>query len=483
MQGHPAATAFHGNLNLNRVEIAGLQKFLASPALANSDGIISGQTTISSESGKVAANGNMNVQNPRLDGNALGYPISAEYDITDDVATDVITIRNASVMLGTTPILFNGTVDMTPTPPKIDLRMRANNISIAEVAKLAAASGAGFAPGITVAGNVSADIQARGGADKPALNGTISGSDVQISGKGILQPVKVNPVNLTLMPSEIRSDNFNVTSGGTTLAAQFTLRQYLAKSPLVDATLRASNAALPEVLSMAKAYGITGLDNVSGAGSLSMDMRAAGPIQALSSADVVKAVNGKLNLNLNNMRYTGIDIGHQLASIGGFVNPGERDQGFTNISRITGNVIVKNGIAQTSDLLAQLDIGTVGATGTGNLVSQSLDLRANAVLSKDFSQRVGGTGIGGYLSTALSNDQRACGPRDHHGYFSESEVHSGPAEGRSDEAEGRFRIPITRWGVRREFLEACWAQKARIKRNRRHSKHRSNNNRIQFSRF
>jgi uncharacterized protein involved in outer membrane biogenesis len=405
LSDQPAATAFQGTLDLKDVEFAGLRKFFDSPALSNADGVLSGQTKISSKSGMLAAKGTMNVQNARVGGIALGYPITADYDLTDNITTDVITIRNTTLKLGTTPVLVNGTVNTKPTPSQVDLRLKANDVSIAEAAKLAAASGLGLPTGTTVGGNMSADIQARGAADKPALNGTLSGRDVQISGNNILQPVRIKAINLALTPAEIHSDTFNLTSGGTTLAAQFALRQYLSKSPLVDAMLRATNAALPDVLSMAKAYGVTALDEISGAGNLNMDMRATGPLRTLTSADLVRTLNGTLALNFNNMRYTGVDAGYQLASIGGFLKSGEKDQGFTNISRMTGDIVVKNGVAQTNNFLAQLDIGNVGGAGTANLVNQALDLRLNAVLSKDFSQRVGGTGIGGYLSTALANKQ------------------------------------------------------------------------------
>jgi AsmA protein len=405
VRDQPTATVFHGTLDLKQVEIAGLRKFLDSPALANADGVLSGQTKISSESGTVAANGKINVQSARISGRALGYPITADYDITDDLANEIITIRDTTLRLGNTPVLVSGTVNTKPTPAQVDVQLKADNISITEAAKLAAASGVALAPNTTVGGNMSANIRARGAADKPALSGSISGRDVQLSGKDIAQPVKVKSINLLLTPAEIRSDTFNVTSGGTSLAAQFALRQYLAKSPLVDATLRATDAGLPEVLAMAKAYGVTALDEISGAGKLNMDMRATGPLQTLASAAVVRTLNGTLGLNLNNMRYTGIDVAYQLASIGGFLQPNEKDQGFTNISRMTGDIVVKNGIAQSNNLLGQLDIGNVGAAGTANLVNQALDLRLTAVLSKDFSRRVGGTGIGGYLNTALANDQ------------------------------------------------------------------------------
>jgi hypothetical protein len=67
--------------------------------------------------------------------------------------------------------------------------------------------------------------------------------------------------------------------------------------------------------------------------------------------------------------------------------------------------VVTNGVAQTNNLQALLDVGNVDATGTANLVNQALNLDVTAVLSKATSQQVGGTSIGGYMNTALSNSQ------------------------------------------------------------------------------
>ena len=207
-------------------------------------------------------------------------------------------------------------------------------------------------------------------------------------------------------PAQIQSNNFNVTSGGTTVNAQFALRDYLAKTPLVDATLKAPNAALPALLSMAKAYGVKGVDKINGAGTLNLDMHAAGPLRAISSDEIMKALNGTLNLNFNNVKYSGADINHELASIAGFLNKSNTaSQGFTNILRMTGNVLVKNGIAQTNNLQALLDLGNLGVAGTANLVTQELNLHATAVLSKDFTQKIGGNSVGGFMQTALANNQ------------------------------------------------------------------------------
>jgi AsmA protein len=404
-QSNPAATPFHGGLDFKGVSIANFQKFLQTPALANTDGVLTGHTNIGSDTGKLSASGQMSIEQPRLHGIDVGYPINADYDVNDDLNNDLLKIDKATVKLGPTPLSVTGTVNSKPTPAVLDLNLKANDVSIAEMAKLAAAAGVAFNPGATVNGRVNADIRATGPSDKPALNGTIAGRDIQASGKDIPQPVQIKAVNLALTPTEIHSDNFQVTSGGTAVNTQFTLTQYTSKKPMIDATLKAPQAQLPALISMAKAYGVTGLDKVNGAGTLNLDMHAAGPLGAVSADELMRALNGTVNLNFNNVKYSGVDIAHELSSIGGFAKSAQKDQGFTNILKMTGNILVHNGMAQTNDLQALLDIGSVGATGTANLVSQTLNMNATAVLNKTFSQQVGGSGIGGYMNTALGNNQ------------------------------------------------------------------------------
>jgi AsmA protein len=401
----PAATPFKGTLDLKGVEIAGLQKFLQTPALVNTDGVLSGHTGIASENGKLSANGQMNLDKPRLHGIDVGYPITADYDVSDDLQNDMLRINKGAIKLGPTPVFITGTMNSKPTPALVDLNLKASDVSIAEIARLAAAAGIAFAPGTTVNGRINADIRAQGAMDKPALNGTLAGRDIQVSGKEIAKPVEVKAVNIALSPTEVRSDNFNVSSGGTTAAVQFSMKQYTSKSPQVDATLRAPQAALPDLLAMAKAYGVTSLDKVSGAGNLSVDMHAAGPLQSVSSNEIMKALNGNINLNFNNVHYAGVDVAHQLTSLLGSGQAAQKDQGFTNILKMTGAILVKNGIAQTNNLQAALDIGNVGAVGTANLASQTLNMQVNAVLYKAFSQQAGGAGIGSVMNAALANSQ------------------------------------------------------------------------------
>ncbi len=406
----PASTPFKGALDLKDVDIAGLQKFLQTPALENTAGILSGHTNIANQNGQASANGQINMDKPKLHGIEVGYPINLDFDVNDDLQNDLLTINKGAIKLGPTPLYVTGTVNSKSTPVQLNVNLKASDVSMVEIARLAAAAGMAFSPDTKVDGRINANLQARGPADKPILNGTLGGRDIQVSGKEIAKPVEVKAINVALTPTEIRSDNFNVTSGGTTATTQFTLKQYASKSPLVDATVRAPKAALPELLSMAKAYGVTGLDKLTGAGTLNLDMHATGPLQAISSDQIMKALNGTLNVDFNNVRYSGVDISHKLAALTGSLQQGQDDKGFTNILKMTGNILVKNGIAQTNNLQATFDIANVNAAGTADLASQALNMQVDAVFSKAFSQQVGGANVGGnnvgsVLNAALSNGE------------------------------------------------------------------------------
>jgi hypothetical protein len=407
VEGDLAKTPFHGTVNLKEVGAADLSKFLNNPALEGTDGVMTGSTKITSDAGRVTAQGVTNVQNAKVRGMELGSQISAHYDATDDLSADLLTIRNFTLQLGSIPLEVSGTVNEKPSPVQVDLNLKANNVAIAEAAKLAAASGIAFSQGTSVTGNLNANVQAKGAVDKPALNGTVNASNIQMNGKEIPQPVQIQSVNLALSPAEIRSNPFNIVSDNTTVNALLSLRNYTSASPVIDATLKAPNAQLPAVLAIAKAYGVTSLDKVTGQGTLKVDMRATGLIKAVTSAEIMTALNGTVNVDFNNVQYSGANIGRELSSIAGFLNAGtavKKEEGVTNIQKITGNIAVKNGIAQTNDLQAQMDIGIIGLAGTASLVTQALNMHATAVISQAVSQKVGGQSVGGFMKTALANN-------------------------------------------------------------------------------
>lgn len=608
------ATPVEGTLKLDEVSIAGAQRFLNSQALANTDGIASGEASLKSSEGKLASKGSLRLEQAKVRGVDIGYPIAADYELQDDLNTSLLRIAKGTLKLGSTSLSITGAVNTAPTPAQLDLRVWTPEAPIAELARLASAFGVAFDPGMKIDGRVQADIQAKGAATRPLLNGTLSAKNLNMSGKGLKQPVQVQGIQLAMSPEAVRSNDFAATTNGTTVTLQFTLTQYTTPDPQIQATVRANGAQLEDVLSIARAYGVKAVDGVTGSGRLTLDVRANGalknasamafsgtgalqnaklemaslatpalvrnadirftqnsavldnfsgamgssnatgtvtlrnfaapqvefalavdklnlneltswfspanqqrasltpegrpeegalskttgrgkvnvgsilydqmvmnnakaevtldrglvraqpitaevygglqtgaitvdtrtnPIQyavntriervdankLLSSTTSVKQIlygllmananttfrsgggsdqiarslNGNLKLDLRNGKIANMDIWYEIANAGRFLATGQKMQPFTDLLSLTGDFNVQNGVAQTNNLKAVIDGATVLGEGAANLADQALNMRVTAILSKARSQEVGGQGIGGFMMTALAD--------------------------------------------------------------------------------
>ncbi|HEY7406446.1 MAG TPA: AsmA family protein [Candidatus Angelobacter sp.] len=627
-------TPFDGTLRLDQVSTGALQKFLNSQSLNGIDATASGDAKIRNSGGKLASSGTIKLEDAHIRSTNVGYPITLDYDIADDLSSDVIQIHKGNLKLGSTPVTIAGSIDSKPNPAQIDLKLTASNASIAEAARLASAFGVAFGQGTDVKGTVNADIQARGAMTKPAMNGQFTARNLEISGKQLPQPVKINEVALTLTPDAIRSNDFAATEGSTTVNVNFLLTNYSGNNSAINAALRAPNARLGEIINIAQAAGVSAAEGMSGDGTLNLDVHAQGPTKDMSalnfsgtgklsnatlkmpsltkpvlvhnsdvqfsqnsvalqnvsasvgqtnangtltlknfaapqvqftlnadkvnvaelqqlfnaapaqpgkkaaaqpndfwrlvpraeaqqpaanrepslltkmtgggavtvgtiqyddlllnnthanvtldrglikmnpvtadvyggketgaitidmrpaqpvyavnmkssnvdanklvssvsnlkqtlygmlasnvnasfsstSADsIARSLNGTMNINLTNGKLMNVDLLHELAAVGKFVGSNfASSKNFTNLAQLTGDFDVKNGVAQTNNLKAVIDGGTLAAAGLVNLADQSLNLHMTAVLDKALSQQVGGTQVGGFMNTALANNQ------------------------------------------------------------------------------
>jgi hypothetical protein len=82
---------------------------------------------------------------------------------------------------------------------------------------------------------------------------------------------------------------------------------------------------------------VTGLDQITGAGALNLDLRAAGPLQSLNSDAIMRALNGTMVLDFSPLRIAGFDMANELAGLGGFASMLTK-QNFTEIVKFTGHV-------------------------------------------------------------------------------------------------------------------------------------------------
>ena len=618
-------TPFDGKLKLDQVSLAGVQKFLNSPSLEGNDATLSGKTDLLNAGGKMSAKGSLKIDDAVVNKVQVGYPITADFDIADDLKADLITIKTGDLKLGSTPLSINGTLNTHEKTAIANLNLTAKDASIEDAARLAAAFGVAFSPNTKINGKLTANIHAQGPTDNLALNGTVNGRNLEVTGADIPQVVKVPSLDLTMTPQDIRSAPFTATSGATTLSGQMSISQYTSPSPMIDATLKTVNGKVDELLNIAKAYGVKAVEGMSGSGAITLDVRATGPIKkseamtfsgsgaiqsavlktptltqplnvhnanlqftqnsinltninasiasttatgnigmsnfqaphltfALSadklniaelekltapskpaplkkaqsswslvpsaqavpapqpsfldtatgsgtiavgtlvydrttmsnihsnvnlnhgviqlnpltgqvfggqvngsitmdmrqptttyavnvklagadanqlltsvastkdtlygtmnanmnqtfstpaSGNVTQTLNGPFAFTLTNGKLTKVDLVSELAKIGKFTGGGgATGRGYTSISSMSGTFDVHNGVANTNDLKAALDVGSMAANGSINLVNEALAMHLTAVMNKQYSQSVGGTGVGGYLNTALGN--------------------------------------------------------------------------------
>ncbi len=623
--GGNAVIPFNGTVDLRQISIADLSQAAGIAALKGYSGVLTGSLKAKTENGLLHSDGSLRIDDAQIRNTKLSYPITLDYTLSDDLKSGVVRIEKGTLHLGPTPVTIAGSVGTSATPAQIGVRLAMQGASLSEIARLAGAAGVAFSAGEDIRGTLEADITANGAINNPALNGSIRVSGFEISGGQLKEPVRLPQIQLTLTPAAISSSRFEAKTGGTSLSGQFTLKDYTAQEPTIQATLSTSDANVGELLSMAKAYGVSAVEGISGTGQLSLNLNAAGPVKnasaiafngngalrnatlhmpsltkplnvrnadlkfsqnsvilenmaasldqtnaggslsirnfaspqiqfalnidkldlaalqqiiatpgapakqaeiqlipcayaertasepglmsravgsgtitvgllkydqlvltdvksnvtldrgvirlapltsgvysgqqtgeivldirqnpttvainlkmqkvdgnkLLSSVSSIKdtlygllaanatarfsvggtsnfaqSLNGNLSLDLSDGRLTKVDLLNQLASIGKFLgNAPSSRQPFTDITKLTGTFNVVNGVAQTDDLKAAIQGASLAAKGTANLVTNALSMHLTAVLSKDFSQKVGGTGVGGFMQTALANNK------------------------------------------------------------------------------
>ncbi len=126
----------------------------------------------------------------------------------------------------------------------------------------------------------------------------------------------------------------------------------------------------------------------------------------VSSNDLAKTLNGTVAFDVTNGQLKNVNILNELSKVGKFLGsaPAQGGSG-TALKKFSGTLNIVNGVASTNNLTAALDAGSLAANGTMNLVNQGLNLHMTAALSSGVSQTVGGTHVGGFLNTALSNNK------------------------------------------------------------------------------
>jgi uncharacterized protein involved in outer membrane biogenesis len=281
--------------------------------------------------------------------------------------------------------------------------------------------------------NISGNLKFKNDAGKVSANGTVRMDNVVARGKALGFPIELNcNASDDLNAEVITVSNTQLKMGSSQFVIAGTVNGKSTPA-LADLKLNTQNASLADLVQVAQAFGVAISPDKQPSGQLSADLTARGPLSgpalagtlkttqlkvkgvvansllitlniAPPGADLLKTLNGKVSVNMSDGELTGVDMAQKLGQIGKFTGASQVGQGATKISSLTGDFTLTNGVASTNDLKALTDAGTMAATGTASLVDQGLDMKATAVLSKTSSQQVGGSSIGGMMTTAMANN-------------------------------------------------------------------------------
>ncbi len=280
--------------------------------------------------------------------------------------------------------------------------------------------------------SISGNLKFKNNSGKISTNGTIRMDNVVAQGKPLGYPIQLDYNG----SDDLKTEVIDITNTQLKIgSAPFTINGTLngkSTPALANLKVNTQNASLAELVKLGESFGMALSPGMDPSGRLSADLTARGPLSGPAVAGVlrvaqlkvkgieanalqitlnmappgenfVQTLTGRIGVNLNDGKLTGVDMAQQLGAIGKFTGASKVGDGATHISQLTGNFDLRNGLASTNDLKALTDAGTIAATGTASLVNQGLDMKATAVLSKTSSQQVGGTGIGGLMTTAMAN--------------------------------------------------------------------------------
>jgi AsmA protein len=391
--GNTESTPVNGDISFEEVSLAGFNSVAAGTIPANTDASISGKANVASSNGNVGCKGNLTLTNVVVRGSKSSYPIDTQYDLSLTPSTDQIRISSASVKMGPTAVAISGAANSGVTPATFNAKVQTNNASITDLARLAGLFGVAFDPNDQVKGSITADLTADGTAKAPQVHGTISSNSIQA------QDIALSNVHATVTTKDgvIDVSPFTATVFGGQGNGTATL-DTKAAHPLCSVKAKLSGVDTNALLSAVSSLKDTLYGSLAADANLNFTLGSGG--------DLARTLNGVLTFGVTNGQLKHVNILAELSRVGKFLNnaPAQSGSG-TTLQKFAGTLNITNGVANTNNLVATMTEGSLSANGSLNLVTEAIDMHMNAVLANTTSKAVGGTSVGGFLNTALSNNQ------------------------------------------------------------------------------
>jgi AsmA protein len=335
------------------------------------------------DTAKLNYSGSGTLSNVSLSSPDLAKPLNIQ-SANLSLAQNGASIQNLSASLGSSDIHGNFSATNLAAP-NVRFALTSNKIDVNELGQLQP-SGESKAPSKT--GNTQPSLL-----DKTTGGGTIEAKSIvaqEIVLSNVKATAKLDKGLISLAP--LSANLFGGSESGT-----LTLDTRPA-TPTVAVNSKLSGIDSNQLLSAVSSV----KNKLYGGLAASANLRFA----LASSAALAKTLNGQLSFNLANGHLTGMNILGELSRIGNFLGgTSQQSKSETPLKKFSGTLNIQNGVANTNDLVAELNEGSLSAKGILNLADQTINMHATAVLSSGISQTVGGSKIGGFLNTALANNK------------------------------------------------------------------------------
>jgi len=384
-------TPIDGKISIEQLSLSALHNIAPATIPANSNAELSGSTSITTQNLSHHCQGNLTLTNPTIQGKSIPYPIHVQYELAIHRTNEQITLQTSSVKIGPTVVTVTGTINAGVTPSNLALRLQTNHASLPDLLALANAFGVASNTG-RISGFLDADFTATGSVTNPAIQGTLASpamqaEDLALTNIRAICKMENGILQLTPITAGIYGGQEN---GIITLNTK-------SPHPLVSVNARLTNVDVNQLLSA-----VSSVKNVLD-GALTAQSNVSFALE--SGANLASTLNGTLSFDVTHGHLKNVNILNELARLGKFLNASVPSGNETALQSLSGSFNINQGVATTNNLNAKLDQGSLAAAGSLNLVTEAIDLHMTAVLSSGISKAVGGTSIGGFLSTALANNQ------------------------------------------------------------------------------
>jgi len=433
-QGRETALAMEATIP--NAEITELATAVSKVGLAFSPGMqvrgsLGGTVSARGTTSAPQLSGKAELRNLEVSGGSLKEPVRAP-KLQLEFTPTVIRSQPMEISSGATKLNgFFSLADYSGNAPRLEATVWADRSNLADLLRMAQAYGVSAAQGVTALGDASFRVRLHGALTKNAplgVSGVLNSDSADLRTSPTSQPVHLERTSVKFSGETGRGD---VTIGKlvtepfplTDVSASLAMRKGIATLDPVRATLYEgqflgiivadTNATPPRFEIRSRMERVNSERLLAAATPLRKVITGAlfsnAQLSFASGAgkdDIARSLNGTMSLKMNDGKLLAMSVLNEVSKIAQFVTRAAPSQAqVTPFLALTGDVNLRDGVASTDNLVLNLDSGTVQMSGTMNLVNESLNLKMVTTLGKSYTEQVGGSRVGGYLTAAVLNSR------------------------------------------------------------------------------